>query len=107
LQTHRSGVQSKVLTWALPGGPHFTNDYSVVTDPRRLQEIAARPAACRFSTPARLSAGHPGKDLIQQVVADAARLANDVLRMSIWKNYMTGGPCSPRASCLGEHAAPP
>jgi len=58
------------------------------TDPRRLQEIAARAGGLQI-----LYAGKahpqddPGKDLIQQVVADAARLANDVLRIVYLENY--------------------
>ena len=58
------------------------------TDPRRLQEIAAKAGGLQI-----LYAGkahpqdEPGKALIQQVVADAARLSNDLLRIIYLENY--------------------
>jgi starch phosphorylase len=58
------------------------------TDPRRLQEIAAKAGGLQI-----LYAGkahpqdEPGKVLIQQVVADAARLSNDLLRIIYLENY--------------------
>ena len=58
------------------------------TDPRRLQEIAAKAGGLQI-----LYAGkahpqdEPGKALIQQVVADAARLSNDMLRIVYLENY--------------------
>ena len=58
------------------------------TDPRRLQEIAAKAGGLQI-----LYAGkahpqdEPGKALIQQVVADAARLSNDMLRIIYLENY--------------------
>ena len=58
------------------------------TDPRRLQEIAAKAGGLQI-----LYAGkahpqdEPGKALIQQVVADAARLSNDLLRIVYLENY--------------------
>jgi starch phosphorylase len=58
------------------------------TDPTRLQEIAAKAGGLQI-----LYAGkahpqdEPGKALIQQVVADAARLSNDLLRIVYLENY--------------------
>jgi starch phosphorylase len=58
------------------------------TDPKRLQEIAAKAGGLQI-----LYAGkahpqdEPGKALIQQVVADAARLSNDLLRIVYLENY--------------------
>jgi starch phosphorylase len=58
------------------------------TDPKRLAEIAAKAGGLQI-----LYAGKahpqddPGKALIQQVVADAARLSNDLLRIVYLENY--------------------
>ncbi len=58
------------------------------TDPERLKEIAAKAGGLQI-----LYAGkahpqdEPGKALIQQVVADAARLGNDNLRIVYLENY--------------------
>ena len=58
------------------------------TDPKRLQEIAAKAGGLQI-----LYAGKahpqddPGKALIQQVVADAAKLSNDLLRIIYLENY--------------------
>jgi starch phosphorylase len=58
------------------------------TDPKRLLEIATKAGGLQI-----LYAGKahpqddPGKALIQQVVADAARLSNDVLRIVYLENY--------------------
>jgi starch phosphorylase len=57
-------------------------------DPRRLLEIATKAGGMQI-----LFAGkahpqdEPGKALIQQVVADAARLSNDMLRIIYLENY--------------------
>jgi glycogen phosphorylase len=57
-------------------------------DPKRLLEIAAKAGGLQI-----LYAGkahpqdEPGKALIQQVVADAARLSNDLLRIIYLENY--------------------
>jgi starch phosphorylase len=58
------------------------------SDPKRLQEIAVKAGGLQI-----LYAGkahpqdEPGKALIQQVVADAARLSNELLRIIYLENY--------------------
>ncbi len=58
------------------------------TDPRRLIEIAAKAGGLQiiYAGKAHPQDG-PGKDLIEEVVADAARLSNDLLRIVYLENY--------------------
>jgi len=58
------------------------------TDPKRLLEIAAAAGGLQivFAGKAHPQDG-PGKDLIQEVIEDAARYANDVLRIVYLENY--------------------
>ena len=57
-------------------------------DPRRLLEIAAKAGGLQIIYAGKAHPqDDPGKALIQQVVADAARLSNDVLRIVYLENY--------------------
>jgi starch phosphorylase len=58
------------------------------TDPKRLQEIAAKAGGLQIIYAGKAHPqDDPGKALIQQVVADAARLSNDMLRIVYLENY--------------------
>jgi starch phosphorylase len=57
-------------------------------DPGRLLEIAAKASGLQIIYAGKAHPqDDPGKDLIQQVVADAARLSNDLLRIVYLENY--------------------
>ena len=58
------------------------------TDPRRLIEIATKAGGLQiiYAGKAHPQDG-PGKDLIEEVVADAVRLSNDLLRIVYLENY--------------------
>jgi starch phosphorylase len=57
-------------------------------DPARLLEIAAKAGGLQIIYAGKAHPqDDPGKDLIQQVVADAARLSNDLLRIVYLENY--------------------
>ena len=58
------------------------------TDPGRLLEIATRAGGLQIIFAGKAHPqDDPGKSLIQQVVADAARLSNDVLHVAYLENY--------------------
>ena len=58
------------------------------TDPKRLQEIAAKAGGLQIIYAGKAHPqDDPGKELIQQVVADAAQLSNDKLRIVYLENY--------------------
>ncbi len=58
------------------------------TDPERLKEIAAKAGGLQIIYAGKAHPqDEPGKSLIQQVIADAAKLANDKLRIVYLENY--------------------
>jgi starch phosphorylase len=58
------------------------------SDPRRLAEIAVKAGGLQIIYAGKAHPqDDPGKALIQQVVADASRLSNDVLRIVYLENY--------------------
>jgi starch phosphorylase len=60
----------------------------LLTDPERLAEIAAQAGGLQIIYAGKAHPqDDPGKALIQQVVADASRLSNDVLRIVYLENY--------------------
>jgi starch phosphorylase len=87
-RTHQT-LNPKVLTLGFARrAATYKRATLLFTDPKRLQEIAAKAGGLQI-----LYAGkahpqdEPGKALIQQVVADAARLSNDLLRIIYLENY--------------------
>ncbi|MGO9776479.1 MAG: alpha-glucan family phosphorylase [Terracidiphilus sp.] len=87
-RTHQT-LDPKVLTLGFARrAATYKRATLLFTDPTRLQEIAAKAGGLQI-----LYAGkahpqdEPGKALIQQVVADAAQLSNDTLRIVYLENY--------------------
>jgi starch phosphorylase len=87
-RTHQA-LDPKVLTLGFARrAATYKRATLLFADPRRLLEIATKAGGLQI-----LYAGkahpqdEPGKALIQQVVADAARLSNDMLRIVYLENY--------------------
>ena len=87
-RTHQA-LDPKVLTLGFARrAATYKRATLLFADPRRLLEIAAKAGGLQI-----LYAGkahpqdEPGKALIQQVVADAAQLSNDMLRIIYLENY--------------------
>jgi starch phosphorylase len=60
----------------------------LLTNPGRLSEIATKAGGLQIIYAGKAHPqDRPGKDMIQQVVAEAARLSNDVLRIVYLENY--------------------